>query len=104
MRKHIPHKFTDVNIIRSILLNINEHIDTDYNDYKISDTRYIAIIKSLIQFGIVSHTENNTSYNTSELIIANIDLFNKWSKRGFYSTIEKFIIPILLESIKLLQF
>lgn len=104
MRKHIPHKFTDVNIIRSILLNINEHIDTDYNDYKISDTRYIAIIKSLIRFGIVSHTENNTSYNTSELIIADIDLFNKWNKKGFYSTIEKFIIPILLESIKLLQF
>lgn len=102
MRKHIPRKFTDVNIIRSILLNINEHIETDYTDYKISETRYIAIIKSLIQFGIVNHTENSANFNTSELIISNLELFNKWSKNGFYSTIDRFIVPILLESLKLL--
>lgn len=93
--KHLPRKFTDTNIIRCMLLNINEHLGTNYKDYRISEERYNCMIASLANIGLVGYGYTTNDLNTENLFIADIPRYNEWSKSNFYRFIESFVLPSL---------
>jgi len=78
------------------LLNINDHIDTKQDDYKIEKQRFDALIVALIENGIVkgiSSDEQITS--TIQCCIADLNKFEEWKQRRFYRDITKTIIPLI---------
>ena len=93
--KHKPRKPTDVNIIRSILLNINEHETVCANDYQIERDRFIALVNAVIRCGIVARSAENDAFeNTSALCIADPVMFAEWTS-NIYRKIKQFIVPLL---------
>ena len=94
-RKHIPRKKSDVNIIRCILLNINDKIDTTYQDYEIDNTHFLLMIDALNQNRIVSLIKGKDKYHTNSYSITDVVKYNEWSKSNFYRHIELYVIPFL---------
>ena len=94
-KKHLPRKGADVNILRCILLNINEHIDTSYEDYKIDSKRFEALMQALIKNGIVYCLDETNASSTIGYSIFDIEKYLSWSKSNFYTAIQKYVLPLL---------
>ena len=95
MRKHLPRKKSDVNIIRCILLNINDKIDTVSTDYGIENQQFLLMIDALNQNELIALIPGKDKNHTSSYIITNSIKFYEWSKSNFYRNIEKYVIPAL---------
>ncbi len=93
-KKHIPRKNTDTNILRCILLNINEHRDTTFEDYKIEKKRYEILMSALLDNGIIRNIDPQC-YSTLAFVISDIEKYHAWSKSNFYRAIENYVIPLI---------
>jgi len=95
-RPHKPRKITDTNIIRCILMNINEGFSTDADFYSIEENRFQALLDVLIEAKIVnSFSEKVGVSNTSNYCIADMKKYDEWAKADYYGGIRHFVIPLL---------
>ena len=92
---HKPRKICDTNILRCMLLNINEHYDSTYIDYGIDEQRFNVLMAALTRSGIAVSILDSKPCTTKDYAIADVEEYYEWSKGGFYRQIEKFILPIL---------
>lgn len=92
---HAPKRYSDVNIIRCILLNINEHYDTTYTDYRIKKDRFNALIEALLRVGVICVNDTTIRESTIAYNIADIEKYFEWSKSNFYRAIERYVIPFI---------
>jgi len=96
VRKHLPRKDGDDNIARCILLNINEHVDTNHNDYRIDKARFDALISVMITNGIIKNISPEKQVTTTiQCCIADLIKFQEWKQHNFYRDITKYIIPFI---------
>ena len=93
-RKHIPRTIADTNILRCMLLNINDHFRTSFQDYKIEENRYQSLLAALLDNGIIRRIDSESCY-TDAYSISDIVKYYEWSKSGFYRAIEKYVIPFV---------
>ena len=103
MKKHIPKKNSNTNVIRCILLNINERFCTEYTDYSIEKDLFDAMIGALVRNGIISLLDDNSPEKTDSYYISDVVKYNEWSNKGFYRPINDYIIPILNFGTELLK-
>ena len=92
---HVPRRYSDVNIMRCILLNINEHFDTTCTDYHIKKDRFNALIDALLGSGVICVNDNTNRESTIAYDIADIEKYFEWSKSNFYRAIERYVIPFI---------
>lgn len=103
LRKHIPRKYTDINVIRCILLNINDKVCTEYTDYKIDNTLYNAMLNALVENGIISLFDKAQPGITNSYFISDLVKYNEWARKGFYRPISDCIVPLLYFSTELMK-
>lgn len=85
----------DVNVIRAILLNINDQIKSDHLDQECSEQRYKALVAALMEASVIRKIDGTDELSTDCFVIADPERFNQWSKSSLYRCIEKYIIPFL---------
>ena len=95
--KHKPKKNKDETILRTMLLNINDHCVFSAKDYDLSSEKFNVYILALVKKGIVSCAKKLPVRTSEDLIISDIPLFNEWNRdyKFFINQIIKSIIPIL---------
>ena len=92
--KHFPRKITDTNIIRCILLNINDHYSVSWEELKTSEKRFKVMTKALVKNGIISPLRDDAN-TTSDYVISDVSKYIEWSKSDFRRAIEQYILPLL---------
>ncbi len=98
--RHIPRKgATTKNIIRAILLSIDERTKLSYEMCNISKKMFLDIIKLLISQGVVVNIDENRQIeDTTGFLIYDYDkayLYTKSSFKKCLEEIEKNLIPFL---------
>lgn len=104
-RKHLPRKFNQVNILRALVLNINDGIDIDPKDFKLSNADIEAFYDSLVRSNFIMQKKNTKPYICSSYMILDPIKFEK-IKGNLYCFIEKCVLPcltILLSSISIIK-
>lgn len=92
--KHKPRKPDDVTILRTMLLNINEHSIFTASDYNLTPERFNAYLSALIQHGIASCATELPVESSEDLIISNILLFEAWNTS--YNKLLRFVKELIL--------
>lgn len=92
--KHIPRKISDTNIIRCILLNINDHYSVSWAELRTSKERFKVMTKALVKNGIICPLRKDAN-TTSDYVISDVPKYIEWSKSDFRRAIEQYIIPLL---------
>lgn len=105
MKKHVPKKDKNTNILRCILLNINENKSTLFFDYKfLTESRYKALVNALLENGIIKPIDNiPENYDTIGFIIADKIKYESWLKSDFYKAIDNYVIPLIKFSTELME-
>lgn len=94
MKMHKPRKNTDTHVIRCILLNINDHYSSCFQDYAITKSRYVTLLNALEELDLIKQ-HDDSGINTLNYVIVDITKYEEWSKSGFYKKIDKYVLPLI---------
>lgn len=94
-KPHKARKDSDTTILRCILLNINEHVDTKGAFYGIKEERFSVLLDALVKNGIVGKIKSEKPLSTKNYGIIDLIKYEEWSRRRFYRDIDKYVIPLI---------
>ena len=103
MRKHLPRKKTDTNIMRCILLNINDNTDTTACDYGIDNGRFKALLGALLSRQIIMIYDFSTPDHTAAYVIYDKEKYERWKQNDFYDSIKKYVLPSVMMGAEVLS-
>ena len=95
MRNHKPKKIKDVNILRCILLNVNQHISSYATNYRMEEERFKKLLDALVSNGIIQEIKTEHPFSTGNYCISNILKYQQWSRSDFYRAVTANIVPLL---------